>query len=215
MCTWRSIILLLLASLIRISAADNYQNDFNGENGILPFGWSMIADEGAPPCSIQNNDLRCEHGTGFVLLLLDETTDEAENPQQWTDYTITAKFRSSGSALTGLVARWSATGNYGYHARLKKDGEQYLFELYRIGGPGGSQLLGIPANVPYVIGQTWTMSLAAIGNTITATLDNKNDEQQAQISVNDTTFSSGQPGLRGNPYKYVSVWESVQISMAP
>lgn len=134
---------------------------------------------------------------------------------QWTDYRIDTVLQGStlanASTRNGLILRWQddtgpGTGNQGYHGMLSYvDSTTITLSILKDftvtsgvpGGNGEGTLLESDSFTFSLSNNTdYRLSFEGAGSLLTLTLSNMDETISHSISVSDTSYTQGNPGLR-------------------
>jgi len=213
--TYPLLVVALLAAFVMTPVHGQtvlYSTDFSGPDGSQPADWSVTAT--TIDLEILNNAYVADNGTGFGIAYFNGTDNAGDPSSSWTDYTVTSSVRSVSTGNAGVIARVFSASAF-YTARINGTGGGSYFDLYRLGGPGGSIQMDVANGINYQSGETWTISLSVVGSSITAQLWDASDELVATIGGTDSTYTSGAAGVRGNPYTNSVTWDDFTVQAIP
>lgn len=197
-------VVLLTAS--PLWAGPLYSASFDGTVGTQPTDWvPLVGTTGAPGWQISpSGEYRFDETAINGLSHFTGTFTSGQLGSSFADGTVEAHFRKSSGGYTGLAARILNASNF-YHARLIGDNLQ----IYRFVGGSASQLGPSVSAAGYDSGETWKITMALVGTTITATVFDQSGSQVASLTRQDSSFSSGTVGVRGGA---PSAWEDFLVA---
>ncbi|WP_269523085.1 PEP-CTERM sorting domain-containing protein [Coraliomargarita parva] len=201
-----------------IQAQTLFTTDFTGTNYDMPTDWNVVSgvvgDSGTNGFYYYNDALRF-NGSGNGLALYTGSFDNGyANDGTLDDFTIVSNFFKSNSGTTGIVGRSDVTGENFYTFRINNTTS---FELYCFDQSATTYATKIgSANIEtpsaYVYPQVWTLVATFEGTTISADLIDNDGLIVASIEVEDSTFSSGYVGVRGQVTSY---WDDFTVTAVP
>lgn len=197
-----------------------YQTNFTGTNGATPDDWDGVTG-GSNTMTIQSDRYvfrRVDSGNAMFswyegdYVLPDTSLLPAS---EWTDYRIDTVLRSSHLANTstrnGLILRWQddtgpGTGNQGYHGMLSYVNsttitlsilKDFTVTSGTPGGNGDGTLLESD-NFTFSLSDNtdYRLSFEGAGSLLTLTLSDMDETISHSISITDTSYTQGNPGLR-------------------
>lgn len=208
------IITALVFSVLSLSAETSlYEIAFkNAAPGQAPKDWQKFGQpEFVDLFTLTNGVWRADKGTDWVLAIYKGRDSKGQPSDTWSDCIVKATVRQSADGVTGVVARFQNPTSY-YHARLSGTADKAKFELYRIGGQGGSKALADPADVHYPPGESWRIELSVIGDQVTARLINAKGVEVTALNGTDPTYRTGTAGVRVLSRGFAAVIEDFSVS---
>lgn len=210
---WKMLLVLALSACSLSAATPLYQISFKDEQNLpVPKNWQKAGPKAdADAFTLTKDVFRTDQGQDFVVAWFTGKDAKGDPAESWTDYTVKGVVRQSGEAMTGIVARFKNPTSF-YHARINSTGPKAKFELYRIGGPGGSKALAEAALVNYPAGASWRIELTVSGTAISARLIDDTGTEMASLSGDDNEYHNGSAGVRVNSRGYAAVAESLSVT---